>query len=202
MKPLTSLRKRPRQDRASATFSAILEAAARILQDDARFTTNTVADRAGVSVGSLYQYFPNKAAIVRALMEREVAAALEVRPRLLDDPAQPLEQRVRALVDWRFDVRLKDEVLSSRLNALASDVLSPQELTAFDGYRRLKTVQVVSTWLASRQSHRADVVAFLIDTVLVNIADRAADDALHRLRDTGFRKEVTALITRFVAEPP
>lgn len=49
-------RKRPRQARSVATFEAILEAAARILE----INTNAVAELAGVSIGSLYQYFPSK----------------------------------------------------------------------------------------------------------------------------------------------
>lgn len=68
-----SARKKPAQSRSVATCDAIVEAAARILERSghARFTTNEVADLAGVSIGSLYQYFPNKDSITRALMERE-----------------------------------------------------------------------------------------------------------------------------------
>jgi AcrR family transcriptional regulator len=68
-----SVRKKPAQSRSAATYEAIVEAAARILERSghARFTTNEVADLAGVSIGSLYQYFPNKDAVTRALMERE-----------------------------------------------------------------------------------------------------------------------------------
>ncbi len=70
MKP----RKSARQTRSAATVEAIVEAAARILEEagPAGFTTNAIAERAGVSVGSLYQYFPNKNAITRALIRREL----------------------------------------------------------------------------------------------------------------------------------
>lgn len=65
-------RKRPRQDRSRATVEAILGAAVDLLaaQGYARASSNQIAARAGVSVGSLYQYFPNKDAIVMALFER------------------------------------------------------------------------------------------------------------------------------------
>ena len=58
----TTPRKRPRQERAKATVETILEASARILVKRGfdGFTTNEVATAAGVSIGSLYQYFPNK----------------------------------------------------------------------------------------------------------------------------------------------
>lgn len=64
-------RRRPLQARSKATVDAILEAATRILEADEAFTTNHVAERAGVSVGTLYQYFPDKTAIVHALAARE-----------------------------------------------------------------------------------------------------------------------------------
>ncbi len=67
-------RKTARQARSAATTEVIVEAAARILETSghAGFTTNAIAERAGVSVGSLYQYFPNKDAITRALIRREL----------------------------------------------------------------------------------------------------------------------------------
>ncbi len=71
-------RKTPTQERSQATFDAIVEAAARILRDRGTdgLTTNHIAEVAGVSVGSLYQYFPNKEAIVAQLVEYELARDL------------------------------------------------------------------------------------------------------------------------------
>jgi AcrR family transcriptional regulator len=68
-------RRRPRQSRSRATWDAILEAAAQVLERDGPggFTTASVAERAGVSIGSLYQYFPDKQAILLAAAEREVS---------------------------------------------------------------------------------------------------------------------------------
>jgi len=72
MTPQVSPRKAPRQSRSQATVTAILDATAHILVEHgfAAASTNAVAERAGVSVGSLYQYFPNKDALVSALHAR------------------------------------------------------------------------------------------------------------------------------------
>jgi len=80
MKTALSPRKSPRQARSQATVEAILDAAARVLVDRGYAATNTnlVAERAGVSVGSLYQYFPNKDSLITALHDRHSRQMNEV----------------------------------------------------------------------------------------------------------------------------
>ena len=96
-------RKSPSQERARATVEAILEAAAYILVRDGweKFTTNSVADRAGVNIASLYQYFPNKGSIVAELQRRHIdkgrAAYPEMIPKLRSQPN--LRSALRILVD-------------------------------------------------------------------------------------------------------
>ena len=81
-------RKLPRQARSRLTFDAIIEACARLLRevgDYAAVTTNHVAERAGVGIGTLYEFFPNKEAIVAALIERRLA-------RLIDEVGEGIEK--------------------------------------------------------------------------------------------------------------
>jgi len=94
-------RRIPRQGRAEETVAAILEASAQLLEAGglAAFTTNAVAERAGVSIGTLYQYFADKQALLRALAEREMRATIgAVTTALRGDPQASLEARVRAMV--------------------------------------------------------------------------------------------------------
>ena len=87
-------RRIPRQTRAAETVAAILEGAAQILEAGglAGFTTNAVAERAGVSIGTLYQYFSDKNEILRAIAERELRKTLaNVADAMRDDgPASAL----------------------------------------------------------------------------------------------------------------
>lgn len=113
-KPLTKPRKAASQERSRATVDALVEATARILVKEGfdKASTNHIAEVAGVSVGSLYQYFPTKEALVAAVVERHQQEITQtVRGELADVLAQPVEKAVRMLVEvavraHRVDPRL------------------------------------------------------------------------------------------------
>lgn len=96
-------RRAPRQDRSRETVEVVLEAAAQVFEREGlAATTNRIADKAGVSIGSLYQYFPNKHALLHTLAQRHVRTAVgrldAVFARLrADEP--PFEETMRAILD-------------------------------------------------------------------------------------------------------
>ncbi|QNA83663.1 TetR/AcrR family transcriptional regulator [Sphingomonas sp. So64.6b] len=95
-----SSRKQPKQARSSDLVAAILEAAVQVLAKEGaqRFTTVRVAEKAGVSVGSLYQYFPNKAAILFRLQSDEWGQTTGMLRSILEDFQRPPPERLRILV--------------------------------------------------------------------------------------------------------
>ena len=118
-KPLEP-RRMPRQSRAVVTHAAILEAATHIIAGGglAAFNTNAVAARAGVSIGSLYQYFPNKDALMLALIANRQAEqvanitdALEGLP-----PEADLEMAVRIIVRAAMRHHREDDLLASAID--------------------------------------------------------------------------------------
>src|ERR1700712_5188769 len=100
-KPLTNPRKHAAQERSRATVDALVEATARILVREGfdKASTNRIAEVAGVSVGSLYQYYPGREALVAAVIDRHNQQIMQV---VGDTLAQigtlPIEQAIRSLV--------------------------------------------------------------------------------------------------------
>lgn len=118
-------RKTPVQARSAASVEAILKATIQVLTSvgKERLTTTRVALRAGVSIGTLYQYFPNKSALLQAALNRhlnEVAEAVErVRQ---EQKASTLQHMATALINTFLDAKMKDAKASAALYSVSSDV--------------------------------------------------------------------------------
>lgn len=98
--PRISSRKQPQQVRSTELVAAVLEAAVQVLAKEGaqRFTMARVAEKAGVSVGSLYQYFPNKAVLLFRLQSDEWRETSDLLRGILGDVQRPPLERLRTLV--------------------------------------------------------------------------------------------------------
>jgi AcrR family transcriptional regulator len=113
-RPRTAPRKSAVQERSRATVDAILQATARVLVKVGydRASTNRVAAAAGVSIGSLYQYFPSKEALVAALIEKHVADMTTLISAALAESLQlPVDRAVRRLVEVMIEAHALDPAL-------------------------------------------------------------------------------------------
>jgi AcrR family transcriptional regulator len=197
-------RKRPSQDRSRATVEVILEAAARVLEERgyAQGTTNRIAARAGVSIGSLYEYFPNKDAIVVALAERELAAERDAILRLLEEPpsGEDLAQLLRRFVEAVVDFHARRPALH---RMLFEEAAHPPEAHACVLRFEESLAHALEATLRRRPLavRDPDVAAHLVVQATESLAHRFVLRGIHDLDRAAFVEEVTRLLRRYLGSP-
>jgi len=158
-RPLTKPRKLAAQQRSRATVDALVEATARILVKEGfdKASTNRIAEVAGVSVGSLYQYFPSKEALVAAVIERHQQEIMQtVRRELQGVLNEPVDKAVHKLVV----VAVKAHRLDPKLHrVLAEQIPRVGKLEKLEQFNR-ENFTLFTTYLEShRDELRVDDVA-------------------------------------------
>lgn len=192
-------RKRPAQERSRAVVDAILGGAARILEQGGALDTNRVAKAAGVSIGTLYQYFPNKEAILGRLVEQFVDRKTGlVRQRIDEAASMSFERRVEviidALIERKRSDRLEDFILELFLRYADADTLRSVD-------ERLVSV-VREALAASREKTRpldAELVAFVLVQATRGVLVAAKLERPELLHQTAFREELVRLVQGYLA---
>lgn len=199
--PLDAKRRIPRQARSGATVAAILEASAQILEAGglAAFTTNAVAERAGVSVGTLYQYFGDKTAILLQLARQEFDRALADVGQALQGEADPsIEGRVRAMVRamvhaFRGRQRARKAVLQAVLaQGLGAEMMAP--ITAFIA----RTGQQVGRGPKPMLAALTPEQTFVLSRSLMGAIRAAVLEEQPFLKSRAFEEEVVRLVMAYL----
>ena len=188
-------RRRAKQVRSQASVGAVLEAAAQVLLHEgyAAATTNRIAARAGVSIGTLYQYFGDKEAVFAALIEREVAIAGPVFEAMHIDPEQRLEDSLARLLNALRRAQPHGPELYRQLDHVPNKLLRKriheqnEQMMAF-------VRQLLEAYRGSLAVDDLDLAAFLLVHATSGIALGASPD----LYGERLSKEVARLFARYL----
>ncbi|WEO71046.1 TetR/AcrR family transcriptional regulator [Agrobacterium vitis] len=199
-KSTSTMRKLPRQLRSKATVDAIIEAAARILSEEgwAGFTTNKVAEVAGVSVGSYYQYFPDKHSLIDAIRNRHLEDCRTVLKNVVESN-QPQSDFVKDLVDGVIGIHsvhprlhrvLLDEAPSSEIFRDPNSNFEKEYL----GYYCAAVAKYCSPQNTKRNETMGIILSDAIDGVIHNAARRGT------LQTIEVRNELVRMVQLYLSE--
>lgn len=198
-------RKGPKQQRSKVTVSAILDGTVRVLEQEGSdaATTSRIAEVAGVSVGTLYQYFANRDAILDALQDREFDRASEMMGRILAHGAYATDREVaRAVIEGLLELHGAAPTLHRLLVVEGLRVTPTERVQAFDN----RIISLVRSFLnlANVRIRRKnlDAAAFVVyqavrASMLACLLERPPGLDSETLVD-----EITDLVMRYLAADP
>ena len=200
-KPSATPRKLPKQERSQATVEAILTATTRILTEEGydQFTTNRVAELAGVSIGSLYQYFPNKEALIFALAEHhanEMAQIAQHHLEGLEDSSimDALQQIIKAV--------LAAHGVNSKLYRVLHEQVPRSEVMRQSDDAKMETM--LRSFLAQRidqlQPKNLDLTVFLIGRTIKALIYGAMIDRPELLITGELEQEITSMLSLYLVK--
>ena len=201
-KPLQKPRKLPKQERSQATVSAILIATTRILTEEGydKFNTNRVAELAGVSVGSLYQYFPNKESLLYALGEHHA-----------NEMAQLAQQYLEGLGD-RSILEVLQQIIKAVLAAYAVNPklyrILHQQVPRSEEMRRqddARLEQMLYAFLVPRRDQlrpqNLDITVFIISRTIKSLLYDAIVDRPDLLKNGELEQELMRMLSSYLVSP-
>lgn len=201
-KPLQKPRKLPKQERSQATVSAILIATTRILTEEGydKFNTNRVAELAGVSVGSLYQYFPNKESLLYALGEHHA-----------NEMAQLAQHHLEDLGD-RSILEVLQQIIKAVLAAYAVNPklyrILHQQVPRSEEMRKLDDARIEQMLYAFLALHRdqlrpknLDITVFIVSHTIKALLYDAIADRPNLLKNGELEQELMSMLSSYLISP-
>ena len=194
-------RKLPVQARSAASVDAILKATIQVLlkAGKERLTTTGVAMRAGVSVGTLYQYFPNKSSLLQAALRRHMDEVTEAVERIcLEQRGRPLREMATALIHAFLAAKMRDVKTSLALYSVSSDV---------DGVRIVQQMAVrsngaIAAMLASScepMTKDPQLVASMLQGAMAGVSRRLLESDAPEKQFAALRDELVLLACAYLA---
>lgn len=198
--PASHPRKTPVQARSTATVDAILEATIQVLLTlgKERLTTTAVAHRAGVSVGTLYQYFPNKRALLQASLKRHMN---EIGQSILHAGEQhrskSLIDMADALIHAYLAAKMRDVKTSAALYAVASDI-DGHAIAQATSNRSLRVIANLFATAKEPLAKDPELIASVVVSAINGISRRILESKSPERAIGPLREELTVLVHAYL----
>ncbi|WP_433971442.1 TetR/AcrR family transcriptional regulator [Tunturiibacter lichenicola] len=193
-------RKSPVQARSTASVDAILEATIQVLLGEGkeRLTTTKVALRAGVSVGTLYQYFPNKSALLQAALKRhmdEVAEAVDVVCK--EQTGKTLREMATALITAFLKAKMRDARTSVALYSVSADVDGMKIVQQMGGRINKAIVRMLAT---SSEALTTDpqLVASMLQGAMAGVSRRILESGAPEKQFDILHRELIVMVSAYL----
>lgn len=200
-KPSTTPRKQPKQERSLATVEAILSATTHILTENGydQLTTNRVAERAGVSIGSLYQYFPNKKALIFALAEHHANAMVQLAQHHLEELSdRTIPEVLRQIVK----AALAAHAVNPKLHRVLHEQISHSEV--IQRLDEAKTERLLRLFLSQRsdqlQPKNLELAVFMVERTIRGLIHGAMIDRPELLKTEEFEQELMRMLLAYLVK--
>jgi AcrR family transcriptional regulator len=193
-------RKSPVQARSTASVDAILQATVQVLLDigKERLTTTRVASRAGVSVGTLYQYFPNKSALLQAALKRHLDGVTEAVEQVCQEQkGNPVADMATALVDAFLRAKMKNGKTSVALYAVSADVDGARIARAI-GLRSRKAIIAMLASAREPLTKDPQLVASILQGAMGGISRSLLESDDPGKHFEAFRQELTLFVCSYL----
>ncbi len=200
---VTKPRKAPTQARAQATVEAILAATKKVLVKDGyeAASTNRIAEVAGVSIGSLYQYFPSKASLLSELIERHMSKMFEVLATTAQEgEASSIEEGARTVIRAVFAAHRVNPKLHRVLVEQMARLGTLEALDSFEAQTQALTERFLSSHRAELRPKNAKVAARVALLAVRGVTLWTLLRSPEQLDDEEFIDEITEMVTRYLVK--
>jgi AcrR family transcriptional regulator len=201
-RPPPAPRKLPRQSRSRATFEAIIQAATYILTESGwdALTTNAIAERAGVNIGSLYQYFPNKQAVIAELQRRHVET-IQTELHQVVVPLAPqvsMQQAVAHIVD----VLIREHQIAPAVHKAIAEELpaTARSMQVNNDQFRQRILSELTPLM--RNVPDPELSCYMMAVAIHAVIHQVASDRPELLVQARLKDELVAMVVHYLNRPP